>query len=62
MDLYVFAFYWIIETLTTVGYGDYTGVTIEEIVFTMILEFVGLTFFSFLMGAINSMLNKKNKF
>jgi hypothetical protein len=58
----VFSFYWIIETLTTVGYGDYTGTTIEELIFTMVLEFVGLIFFSFLMGAVSSLLNKKNKF
>jgi len=58
----VFAFYWITETLTTVGYGDYTGTTREELLFTMMLEFVGLTFFSFLMGSISSMLNKKSRF
>jgi hypothetical protein len=59
---YVFAFYWIIETLTTVGYGDYTGTEIEEIVFTMILEFIGLTFFSFLTGTITIIAGKKETF
>ena len=24
---YIFAFYWIFEVITTVGYGDYTGAT-----------------------------------
>jgi hypothetical protein len=24
---YIFAFYWIFEVITTVGYGDYTGGT-----------------------------------
>ena len=36
--LYVFSFYWILETVTTVGYGDYTGSTLSEQVFSMFLE------------------------
>lgn len=60
--LYVFAFYWIIETLTTVGYGDYNGKEMEEIVFTMILEFIGLTFFSFLTGTVTIIAGKKETF
>jgi hypothetical protein len=27
---YIFALYWIFETITTVGYGDYTGATTHE--------------------------------
>lgn len=27
---YIFAFYWIFEVMTTVGYGDYTGATTSE--------------------------------
>jgi len=61
-SLYVFAFYWIITTLTTVGYGDYTGKEIEEIIFTMILEFIGLTFFSLLTGTITIIAGKKETF
>jgi hypothetical protein len=26
-NIYIFAFYWIFEVITTVGYGDYSGST-----------------------------------
>jgi hypothetical protein len=45
-----------------VGYGDHTGSTTYEYVFCMILEFIGLSFFSFLMGSINNMLKKSDNF
>jgi hypothetical protein len=37
-QIYIFAVYWILETLTTVGYGDYTGNCRNEYLFTMVLE------------------------
>jgi hypothetical protein len=59
---YIFAFYWIFEVITTVGYGDYSGKTSEEYIFSIILEFLGLTFFSFLMGSINGIFNTSDSF
>lgn len=59
---YIFAFYWIFEVITTVGYGDFYGKTSWEYVFSIVLEFVGLTFFSFLMGTINGIFNTKDNF
>ena len=43
---YVFSFYWVLESITTVGYGDYTGVNTDEYLFSLVLEFTGVTFFS----------------
>ena len=34
---YIFAFYWIFEVITTVGYGDYTGKTSKELLFSIVL-------------------------
>ena len=34
---YIFAFYWIFEVITTVGYGDYTGKTSNELLFSIVL-------------------------
>ena len=59
---YIFAFYWIFEVITTVGYGDYSGSTSQEYIFSIALEFMGLTFFSFLMGSINSIFNTSDNF
>lgn len=59
---YIFAFYWIFEVITTVGYGDYSGKTSAEYVFSIILEFLGLTFFSFLMGSINDIFDTADNF
>jgi len=59
---YIFAFYWIFEVITTVGYGDYSGKTNQEYIFSIALEFIGLTFFSFLMGSINSIFNTTDSF
>ena len=59
---YIFAFYWIFEVITTVGYGDYFGRTWQEHIFSIALEFLGLTFFSFLMGSINGIFNTSDNF
>ena len=42
-------------TITTVGYGDITGSTTYEYLFSMIVEFVGLTFFSLMTGTVSVM-------
>ena len=49
---YIFAFYWIFEVITTVGYGDFTGWTSAEQLYSILVQFVGLVFFSLLMGHI----------
>lgn len=59
---YIFSFYWIFEVITTVGYGDYSGSTSSEYIFSIGLEFLGLTFFSFLMGSINGIFNTSDDF
>lgn len=59
--VYIFALYWIWEVFSTVGYGDYFGTTEEEYVFSMILELIGLTFFSLLMGLISGFILDLNE-
>lgn len=51
---YITAFYWAVTTLATVGYGDVKGFTWQEYCFNMFVEFIGIAFFSFVMGSINN--------
>lgn len=60
--VYIFALYWIFEVITTVGYGDYSGSTTQELIFSMFLEFAGLTFFSLFMNQIGSVFNQSDNF
>jgi hypothetical protein len=59
---YIFSFYWICEVITTVGYGDYVGASTEEYIFAFCLEFLGLTFFSFLMGSMNGLFDNADSY
>ena len=59
---YVFCFYWVLESITTVGYGDYTGVNTNEYLFTLMLEFIGITFFSIMSFKIHNIAQKKFDF
>lgn len=52
-------FYFVIVTLTTVGYGDITPVTYNEKVLTMILVLFGILMFSAITAAISSFLTDK---
>lgn len=51
-QVYIFSLYWVFTVLTTVGYGDYAGSNSTEFIFSIVLEFCGLTFFALLTGLI----------
>mgnify|MGYP006087908961 CR=1 FL=1 len=57
--VYTISFYWVITTLTTVGYGDFKGYTPVEYLIQMIIEFMGIGVFSFLMGSINDLVGSE---
>ena len=61
-QLYIFSFYWIMETISTVGYGDYSGSTKAEYLFSMLVEFTGLAFFSLLMFIIDKVFKEEFSF
>lgn len=60
MTVYVTATYWVITTLTTVGYGDYKGYQSQEYLLQMAVEFLGIGIFSYLMGSINNLVGSES--
>lgn len=48
--IYSFAYYWIFETMSTVGFGEFSGSTVIEWWFTVCIEFLGVTFVAMLLG------------
>jgi len=54
--VYITSLYWVVTTLTTVGYGDIFGSTDAEYIYTMIVEFIGILVFSIIMSTVNSFL------
>ena len=54
---YVCAYYWVTATLTTVGYGDFKGVSHDEYLYTMVVEFFGFIVFGIIMTLMNNTVN-----
>lgn len=46
LSLIVFADYWVCTVITTVGYGDYSGGTSIEYMFSIAIEFFGFVIFA----------------
>lgn len=51
---YTFAFYWALQTLTTVGFGDTTIITVFERVFAIAWMIIGVAFYSYAIGAMTN--------
>ncbi len=59
-ELYFIGIYYIITTVTTVGYGDLTCVTPKEKVFGIIVEIVGIVAYSYVLTSISNYVRSKN--
>ena len=55
-DQYCHAMYFTVTTMTTVGYGDMSGSNSPERIFCIVLMVVGVIVFTFISGAISSVL------
>ena len=55
-NIYIVAFYWIISTITTVGYGDISGTNNVERVFCSICMFIGVLAFTIANGSLASII------
>ena len=54
LSKYIFSVYWTFTTLTTVGYGDYSGGTTREYCVSLAFEFVGFCFNAVLITVMSS--------
>ena len=53
---YLVAFYWSVQTVTTVGFGDVGTASIAEMILSVLWMFLGVGFYSFVMGNVSSMM------
>lgn len=56
MELYAASMYFTMQTLTTVGYGDITVSTPLERLMCILLQFIGVIFFSFASGSLTNII------
>ena len=61
IDIYLASLYFVIVTITTVGYGDITGNAIPEIAFQMILLILGTIAYSFIISYFSNYIVKINQ-
>ena len=52
--LYLISFYYLMTTMTTVGYGDIVGVSLSEIIFQIIVLSVGIIIYSWVVSNIGN--------
>lgn len=57
VDMYILAFYFILTTISTVGYGDLGPSNRYERMFCMAVMIVGVSGFSFVSGALASIMS-----
>ena len=57
MDQYFYAAYFVVTTMTTVGYGDLSGYTTTERIYCIILMIFGVLCFTFVSGALSSIMS-----
>ena len=60
-DQYLYSLYWSFQTLTTVGYGDIGVGNNTEKIFTIVWMFIGVSFYSFAIGNIQTIVAEKTQ-
>lgn len=58
---YLVSLYWSIQTIFTVGYGDYGATNSTEYLFAILLFLIGIIIYSFIIGSITDLIFNFNK-
>ena len=53
--IYFNAFYFILTTITTVGYGDIKGFTTMEYLYQILIEMIGIGFYGYMIGTFQNL-------
>lgn len=56
IDKYFQAFYWAFQTVTTVGYGDFSVNTTSEYILALLWMMIGTNLYAFTIGNVSSMI------
>ena len=59
--IYISSLYFVVATITSVGYGDITGYTTSEHIFQIFLLIIGILAYSFLVSSISNYVRENNK-
>lgn len=60
-NLYITSIYWVISTLSTVGYGDIVAYTLLEKILSIIWMFASLYIYGFIIGSLSAMVKSSYK-
>lgn len=60
LETYVSSIYWVIETLTTVGYGEIVPASIVQQIYAILIMLFGVAMYGFIIGNVASIISKRN--
>ena len=61
IDIYITAIYYLVMTVTTIGYGDVIGKSIGEVIFQIIMVIAGTCIYSWIISSVSNYVKKMNE-